>query len=145
MKRTISIIALALITIGSYSFVSENNAKTVAESYQGGYHYDLEWEAFKEAVYAKNADDLNYFLPEGSAYTADEILMLCGEDYVINAMKKTTYEKLGDSEYNGNYAKEFSATVSGTDEEGNEYESGIFLYFEEGLEGLRLVNVLAAG
>ena len=40
---------------------------------------------------------------------------------------------------------EFSATASGKDDEGNEYESGVFLYFDESGSGLKLVNVLAAG
>ncbi|MCB9224995.1 MAG: hypothetical protein R2780_05155 [Crocinitomicaceae bacterium] len=156
MKRSVLTLTGAILLFACSSADVEENAndsatevatnESVEETQQGGYNYDLEWEAFKEAIYAKNAEDLKIFFPEeGIGIDAETLLSMCSEDYVIEEMKKTPYDKLGDSEYNGNYAKEFGASVSYTDEDDNTYESGLYLYFEEGLNGLKLVNVLAAG
>lgn len=125
-------------------FVSTLSLTATAQSY----NYDLEWEAFKEAVYAKNAEDLAYFFHEDFAgLDAETMLMMLSEDYVIEALKKTAYTDLGDVETDGNYFKEFAVGIEFHDEESGEtFESGIFIHFEESMSGrLKLTNFLAAG
>lgn len=106
--------------------------------------YASEWGDFRIAVTDNNLDAFKSFLgpdvsdPEG-------LLMSLREDWVLNTLVETPYEDLTDSDYNGTPVKQFSATVEGSDDEGNIYESGIYLYFEEAPSGLKLVNVLMAG
>jgi hypothetical protein len=70
---------------------------------------------------------------------------LCSEDFVIKKLKATNYDALVDSEFNGQFAKEFNASEEYTDEDGNEYGTGISIFLEEGMQGLRILYVLAAG
>lgn len=108
------------------------------------FDYDADFEAFKEAVVKKDKDMLD-FMNQADGVDADLILIYFEDKAILDQLKKAKYSDLTLSDFNGTPVMEFSASVSGEDEEGNEYESGIFLYFEETGSGLRLVNVLAAG
>lgn len=106
--------------------------------------YASDWSLFRSAVSDNNLDDFKLFMgpdvsdPEG-------LLMSLQEEWVMTKLVETPYEDLTVSDYNGTPVKEFAAGVQGSDDEGNIYESGIYLYFEEGPDGLMLVNVLMAG
>ena len=115
-----------------------------AEEIQSSFHYDEDWDALKEAIYKKDTETIQAFIsdPELKAAT---IIELCSEDFVIKKLKATNYDALMDSEFNGEFAKEFNASEEYTDEEGNEYGTGISIFLEEGMQGLRILYVLAAG
>jgi len=106
--------------------------------------YDLEWEAFKKSVVD---NDSIAFLPFVGTEVSDPISLLgmLQEDWVMAKLSTATYTDLIISDYNGTPVKEFSVGVESTDEEGNTYESGIYLYFEETPTAFILVNVLMAG
>lgn len=108
------------------------------------FDYEADFEAFKEAIVKKDKEMLD-FMNQAEGTDADMLLLYFEDPAFLNKLKKTKYSDLTLSDYNGTPVQEFSVSVSGKDEEGNEYESGIFLYFEETGSGLRLVNVLAAG
>lgn len=107
--------------------------------------YASDWSLFRSAVSDNSWEDFKGFIgpdvsdPEG-------LLTMLQEDWVMSKMNETPYEDLKDSDYNGTPVKEFVAEVEGSDDEGNTYESAVFLYFEEAADGgLKLVNVLMAG
>ena len=106
--------------------------------------YDVEFEAFKKSVVD---NDSIAFMPFVGADVSDPIslLRMLQEDWVMAELSTTTYADLTVSDYNGTPVKEFSVGVEGQDDEGNTYESGIYLYFEETPTALVLVNVLMAG
>ena len=106
--------------------------------------YDVEWDAFKKSVV--DNDSVAFMLFVGPDVSDPiSLLHMLQEDWVMEDLNMTTYADLTVSDYNGTPVKEFSAGVEGQDEEGNVYESGIFLYFEESPAGFLLVNVLMAG
>lgn len=106
--------------------------------------YASDWSMFRSAVQDNSLNDFNSFM--GSDVSDPEgLLSMLREEWVLSALVETPYEDLTISDYNGTEVKEFSATVEGSDDEGNTYESGVYLYFEEAPDGLKLVNVLMAG
>lgn len=106
--------------------------------------YDVEWDAFKKSVV--DNDSVAFMLFVGPDVSDPiSLLRMLQEDWVMEDLNMTTYADLTVSDYDGTPVKEFSAGVEGQDEEGNVYESGIFLYFEESPAGFMLVNVLMAG
>lgn len=106
--------------------------------------YDVEFEAFKTTIVE---DDSVGFMTFMGADVSDPIslLRMLREDWVWAELSVAAYTDLTVSDYNGTPVKEFSVGVEGQDEEGNTYESGIYLYFEETPTALVLVNVLMAG
>lgn len=125
---------------------SEHEAQSGSdEEVQSRYQYDVEWEAFKKAVVDQDAETIKGFMQPEDLMDPNDLILSLQDPMILDQMNATSYEELTDSEFNGNYAKEFSVNMEYTDEDGNTYESAVFLYFEEGLDGLRLVNVLMAG
>ena len=106
--------------------------------------YASDWGLFRGAVSENNLEDFKLFMGADIS-DPESLLMSLQEEWVLTKLVETPYEDLTVSDYNGTPVKEFSASVEGSDDEGNIYESGIYLYFEEGPEGLKLVNVLMAG
>lgn len=106
--------------------------------------YASDWGLFRGAVTENNLEDFKLFMGADIS-DPESLLMSLQEDWVFTKLVATPYEDLTVSDYNGTPVKEFAASVEGSDEEGNIYESGIYLYFEEAADGLKLVNVLMAG
>lgn len=104
--------------------------------------YSDDWGAFKSAVINKNIDGMKMYIKGDT--DPQNLLDMMDADAVAD-MENTTYKQLKDTDYNGIKVKEWSYEVSGVDEEGNEVGSGLFYYFEEQKEGLRLIGILAAG
>lgn len=132
------------VTVENHDSDSTETSEILEEVVQSSFHYDEDWDALKEAIYKKDTETIQGFIsdPELDAAT---IIQLCSEDFVIKALKATDYASLKDSEFNGTFAKEFNASEEYTDEEGNEYGTGISIFLEEGMSGLRILYVLAAG
>jgi hypothetical protein len=105
--------------------------------------YSDDWGAFKSAVMNRSTEGMEYYMKlEGT--DAQNLLDMMDET-VVNAMFETEYSKLKDSDYNGNKVKEWDYQETGVDDEGNEVGMGLFFYFQEQKEGLRLIGFLAAG
>jgi hypothetical protein len=142
MKRFILLGALALCFTTTTLADSKENTPTLPLVQR--FDYVADFAAFKEAVAKKDKETIDWY-NKAEGTDADMIIMFFEDPDFLKQLKSAKYEDLTASDFNGTPVVTFSATVSGKDEEGNEYESGIYLYFEETGSGLRLVNVLAAG
>lgn len=117
--------------------------KEVLQEVQSRYTYDKDWERFKEAVINKDLQGIGAFAGS-DAIDAQIIIDLFSDSDFLNQLKAAAYEDLKVNTEGEEVVLEFSATVSGVDEDGNEYESGVYLYFSQA-ESLLLDYVLAAG
>jgi hypothetical protein len=122
----------------------EENSDSSQINFNEGDEYENGWIMFKEYVFAKNVDELAFYIPEESEIDAQNVIELCTDNWVWEIMQETEYSDLIDSEYNETAVKEFNAEDI-QDIDGVEYGSGIYLYFEEHAVGLRLIGMLAAG
>ena len=104
--------------------------------------YSDDWGAFKSALINKNLDGMKMYM-QNDIDPQNLLDMMSPE--AITDMENTKYDQLKDSDYNGKKVKEWSFEESGVDEDGNEVGSGLFYYFEEQKDGLRLIGLLAAG
>ena len=137
-----------LLTAAAFSMSALGLAHEAFDENEGNpvqrFDYEADFAAFKEAIIKKDKETID-FMNKADGTDADLILMYFQDPEFLKQLKATKYSDLTLSDFNGTPVLEFTASVSGSDDEGNEYESGIFLYFEETGSGLRLVNVLAAG
>ncbi|MEZ4938554.1 MAG: hypothetical protein R2799_13270 [Crocinitomicaceae bacterium] len=143
MKKVSLLLTAAAFSMSALGLAHEGFGKEPVIPAQR-FDYEADFAAFKEAIEKKDKETLN-FMNQAEGTDADMLLMYFEDPVFLKKLKATKYSDLTLSDYNGIPVLEFSASVSGEDEEGNEYESGIFLYFEESGSGLKLVNVLAAG
>ncbi len=147
-------LSLLLASCGGASETTEtaDTTLTKTDTIQSGENFDIgessgyasDWGLFRGAVSDNNLEDFKFFMGADIS-DPESLLMSLQEEWVLTKLVETPYEDLTDSDYNGTPVKEFVADVEGSDEEGNIYESAIFLYFEESPDGLKLVNVLMAG
>jgi hypothetical protein len=121
--------------------LTENEVK---EEIVSKYNYDLDWEAFKEAVVNKDIQGMSAFAGSDEI-DSEELLMLLSAEPYLEAIKNATYEDLKTVDQDGEILLEFSAEESGVDEDGNELESAVMLYFSQGDPSLVLEYYLAAG
>lgn len=143
-----------LVSCGSTTESTESTAttETKPDTIQTQENFDIgessgyasDWGLFRGAVSDNNLEDFKLFMGADIS-DPESLLMSLQEEWVLTKLVETPYENLTVSDYNGTPVKEFSASVEGSDDEGNIYESGIYLYFEESPDGLKLVNVLMAG
>ena len=116
----------------------------VDEVVESRYQYDKDWERFKEAVVAKDIRGVSAFA-SSDAIDAEILIDAFSDPEFLEMLKVATYEDLETNTDGPEVLLVFSAAVSGSDEEGNEYESGLYLYFSQGEQSLMLENFLAAG
>ncbi len=124
---------------------SENPETTSEdEEISSRYNYDQDFEVFKTAVINKDIKGVSAFA--SSDIVDAEFLVQAFEDPDFLAdLKKATYDDLTVDTSGDEVLLVFSSSVEGSDDEGNEYESGVYLYFSQGETGLLLENFLAAG
>lgn len=108
------------------------------------FDYEADFAAFKDAIKKKDKDILD-FMNKAEGTDSDMLIMYFEDPAFMKKLQAAKYSDLTSGDFNGTPVVTFVASVSGSDDEGNEYESGIYLYFEESGSGLILVNVLAAG
>lgn len=145
---------ILLVSCGSTTESTESTATsdTKPDTVQTEENFDIgessgyasDWGLFRGAVSENNLEDFKFFMGADIS-DPESLLMSLQEEWVLTKLVETPYEDLTVSDYNGTPVKQFSASIEGSDDEGNIYESGIYLYFEEGPDGLKLVNVLMAG
>lgn len=108
--------------------------------------YAQDWETFKQAVISKDKDAVLFFAAKNQESLRDILDMSYDyifDDIMIENIEDMNYSDLPKSAQNPEW-RELSTYYYG-EEDGEIYESGTFLYFEERPEGLRIVNFLAAG
>ncbi|MBL4705024.1 MAG: hypothetical protein JKY54_10910 [Flavobacteriales bacterium] len=108
------------------------------------YHYDEDWERFKTALINKDIPGVSAFA-SSDAIDAEMIVNAFTDSNFLKQLEAATYTDLVANTKGEEVILEFSASFSISDEEGNEYESALFLYFSQGETGLLLENFLAAG
>lgn len=125
--------------------LSSNNDSTKTETVEKvEVDYEASWQEFIQTVVTNDLEKFKTFCGP-DVYEQDFLITALQEEWVLTPLKASTFESLTDSDYNGTPVKEFSADVEGSDEEGNIYESAIFLYIEKTETGIRIVNTLMAG
>ena len=108
------------------------------------YHYDEDWEAFKTAVINKDVKAVQAFAGSDNVDALPIIEAFSDPDFLV-ILKKSTYDDLLANTDGYEVLLVFSAEFESDDEEGNIFESGLYLYFSQGEMGLALENFLAAG
>ena len=111
---------------------------------QSRYSYDTDWENIKEAILKKDVKGLAAYAESDSIDAELIIDSFHADQEYLDQLRKASFEDLT-VEQGDRDLLEFSVNVSGSDEEGNEYECGLYLYFYQGEPSLQLVNFLAAG
>lgn len=108
------------------------------------YNYDQDWELIKAAILDKDIPGLGAWAASDEV-DSEYLIMGASEEFVIQALKNTTYEDLkveesGDEVYLVFYAEEIA-----TDDEGNEYGSSFSIYLKQGDPNLLVAYYIAAG
>ena len=122
------------------------NPETITEdeAISSRYHYDEDWEVFKTAVINKDIKGVSAFASSDNI-DAEILIDAFKDPDFLAALKKATYDDLEVDSSGDDVFLVFSCAIEGSDEEGNVYESGLYLYFTQGETGLLLENFLAAG
>jgi hypothetical protein len=109
------------------------------------YNYDVDFDLIKTAILAKDGEFLSSFC-DSESVNVDEVLMYFGDPSFAELLIGATYDSLQPLE---NELQEIELVWSGlstyTNDEGNNYESGVYMYFKQGDLNLELVKVLVAG
>lgn len=108
--------------------------------------YKQDWDVFKQAVISKDKDAVLFFAVKHDQSLQDVLDLSYDyifDDLMIENIENLNYEDLPASPANPDW-KELSTYYFG-EVDGEIFESGTYLYFEERPEGLRIVNFLAAG
>ncbi len=115
------------------------------DAIQSRYAYDQDWENIKDAILNKDIEALVAY--SGSDDLDEELLIqqFHADQSLLEQLRKSTYKDLTETETDKGVMLQFSATLSGSDKEGNTYESGLYLYMSQGDPNLLLEYYLAAG
>ena len=108
------------------------------------YNYDQDWEIFKTAVINEDIKGVSAFA-SSDEIDAEMLVEAFQDPDFLSALKKATYEDLTVETSGDEELLVFSCAIEGSDDEGNTYESGLYLYFSQGDPSLLLENFLAAG
>ena len=109
------------------------------------YNYEQDWEVFKTAVINKDIKGVSAFA-SSDIIDAEMLVDAFQDPDFLSALKKATYEDLKvDTERGDEVLLVFSCLLEGSDDEGNTFESGLYLYFSQGDPSLMLENFIAAG
>jgi hypothetical protein len=122
----------------------ENNEKDGPEV-NSRYAYDQDWVNIKEAILKKDYKGLKNYCVDEDVDVELLIDQIHYDDELLKQLKAMSYEDLSTQEEpSGDILLVASLAVSGV-EEGIEYESGIYIYLEQGDPSLMVVRYLAAG
>ena len=116
----------------------------IVEVVESKFHYDEDWNRFKEAVINKDIPGVSAFA-SSDMIDSEVIVDAFGDPEFLELLKNATYNDLTTDTEGPEVLLVFSAAIAGEDEDGNVYESGLYLYFSQGETGLLLENFLAAG
>lgn len=101
------------------------------EEIESKYHYDKDWKRFKAAVLSEDIKGIASFASSDNI-DSEALLQSLSEEDILKKLASTTYHDLTTEEQGEFTLLVFSTKTTKVDEEGNEYESGISLYFSQG-------------
>ncbi len=114
------------------------------EKVESRYHYDQDWKIFKTAVLTRDIKGMAAFA-SSDEIDSEDLLQSLSNEIILKKLNATTYNDLK-SETQGEFTYlVFSAKTSFIDENGNEFESGVYLYFTQGETSLLLDYYYVAG
>ena len=108
------------------------------------YHYDEDFEVFKIAVINKDIQAVSAFATS-DVIDAEMLIEAFNDPDFLTLLKAATYDDLTTDTNGEEILLVFSATIQGDAGNGEVFESGLYLYFSHGDNGLMLENFLAAG
>lgn len=141
LRPALAIILVAAVFVSCAKAEIRNSEPVV----QSRYAYDADFENIKEAILKKDLRTLQDYSDTDAVDAEMVIQSFHADSDFLNQLKAADYDDLKTEDHDGEIRLVFSVYVSGSDEEGNVYESGLYLYFVQGKPSLRLVNFLAAG
>lgn len=106
--------------------------------------YDASWESFKTAVVNKDIKGVSAFA-SSDKIDAEFVVQAFSDPEFLALLKKAKYEDLEIDNSSEEEILKFSGYLETSDDEGNIYESGLYLYFTKGETGLLLEDFQAAG
>ena len=116
---------------------SSSNSIQPEEEVKSRYHYDQDWELFKSAVLTKDIKGMAAFA-SSDEIDSECLLQVLSDSEILKKLNSTTYKDLA-IETKGEFTYlVFSMETLYDDEEGNKYESGVYLYFTQGESNLLL-------
>ena len=131
---------LILLLLGCTAFLTTTSVSPVQDD------VELDWAILLMACEEKDDDLLKQYIAEDFSEDLDFTIWLLKEDERIRKiMKDSDFNELPDAEWNGKTVKLAAIYESGSDDEGNEYESATGIYFENTATGIKVVGLLAAG
>jgi hypothetical protein len=106
--------------------------------------FEQDWETFKKSVLDKNIQGIAAFA-SSDEIDSETLLTYLSDEEILKQLKLTSFNNLT-SEIQGesNYLV-FSVLLNEFDDDGNQYESGIYLYFIKSDTNLMLDYYLIAG
>lgn len=122
----------------------EVDPKSVEEEIQSKYAYDQDWEMIKEAIINQDIPGLGAWAGS-DAFDSELFIGMAQEDWVMEALKNTTYDDLLVEDMEDGVYLVFYAEITGVDDEGTEYGSSISLYMSQGDPSLLVEYFIAAG
>jgi hypothetical protein len=108
-----------------------------------GPDYEKDFEGFKAALLSQDIQGVSAYAGSDEI-DAENIVIAFNDPDFLAQVKAATLADLTEAEGQEGVF-ELAVMVSGSDDEGNEWESGLFLYFSKGEDGLKLENFFAAG
>lgn len=106
--------------------------------------YNQDWEVFKAAVINKDIKGVSAFASSDKV-DSEFLVRAFQEPDFLDVLKETNYSDLTVELSDGEEVRVYSCELKGTDQRGNKYESGLYMYFTQGESGLLLDNFIAAG
>lgn len=126
--------------------VNETNVNEISEETLiiSNYSYDTDWEIIKESILNNDLKTLNKYSLQNNV-DVEEVLIIAKDEFIVNALKKTSYTDLEPVEMEDGVYLVFIAVSKYEDENGEFYESSFSIYFEQGDQNLMLAFYLIAG
>jgi len=116
----------------------------IEEVVESKYHYDQDWEIFKTAIINSDLQGISAYA-SSDAVDAQVVIDAFADPDFMAQLKAATYDDLSTNDTEFGVELVFSASVSGSDDEGNEYESGLELHFTQGELNLEFDYIMFAG
>ncbi len=108
------------------------------------YNYDKDWDVIKEALLNNDLKTLTDYSLQNNV-DVEELLILVKDDFILNALKETSYSDLEPVDMEDGVYLVFYADAKYEAEDGEVYESSISIYFEQGDLNLMLAYYIIAG
>lgn len=155
MKKTIMIFTISLLSLScgaetegktdkNPEKIEVKSAVNTEKTAEKKADFEKDWERFKTAVLNNDLQGVGAFA-SSDAIDSENLLLLFSDDTFKKILKDTKFADLKEVTNDSGKYLEFSATVSGSDDEGTIYESGVYLYFTTANNKLELEYYLAAG